>query len=682
MTPPLRPESKRYTLTPPSLPAPKIPYTQELNAEQLQVVTSGEGPVLVLAGPGSGKTRTLIYRVAYLLEKGIDPQRILLVTFTVKAAREMLDRVERLLKVRPQGLWGGTFHHIGNLILRRHAEKVQRTPTFGILDEEDAKGLISTCVSDLKVAPTKTRFPQANVLESIFSLSVNTCRSLEQVASETTPQFLELLPLIQRVFDAYQERKRTANLLDYDDLLTCWLRMLQENPDLCRRYSEQFKYVLVDEYQDTNRLQFELIRTLSCAHKNLLVVGDDAQAIYAFRGAEIQNLLEFPQIFPGATIYRLQTNYRSTPEILRLANASIQFNSRQFPKELKSVKEPGPIPAVVPLVDAKQQAAFVAQRILELREEGIPLAQMAVLFRARFQAAELELEMAKRNIPYLVRGGVRFFEQAHIKDVLAYLRMIINPHDELAWERVLRLQEGIGAVYARQIWTSLKARSNPLAEAIQDRAGEGLPSRAGAGWKQLCRTLRELTSRSVANRPAEMVLTVLRGGYQEQLKNRFEDAKDRREDLEQLVNLAANYDSTERFIEDLTLREPFKGETLRGWAQADEALVLSTIHQAKGLEWTALFLIGLVEGQFPHPKSIEDPSELEEERRLFYVAVTRTQRELYLTYPLTRYSYQRGEVLMRPSIFLQELPENLCELWRVVGDDLPSVERDVDLLAE
>ncbi len=664
--------NRRYTLHPTPLRATRITYERELNAEQLQVVISGDGPTLVLAGPGSGKTRTLTYRVAYLIEQGIPPQQILLVTFTVKAARQMLDRVEGILKSRPEGLWGGTFHHIGNLFLRRHAELLHRTPTFGILDEEDAKDLIAACIYDLKVSHTKTRLPQANVLEALFSLSANTLHPLEQIVSDQYPQFSDHLGFIQRVNECYRKRKQQNNLMDYDDLLTEWLRLLEDNADLKKQYAEQFRYILVDEYQDTNRLQFKLVRAMASGHHNVLAVGDDAQSIYAFRGAELENLLTFPEIFPETTIFRLETNYRSSPEILHLANASIRLNARQFPKELKSTQGPGPLPAVVPLTDTKQQAAFIAQRVLELRSEGVPLQEIAVLFRARFQAAELELELAKRNVPYVVRGGIRFFEQAHIKDLLAYLRLLVNPRDELSWERVLRLQEGIGTAYARRIWQSLAPDPNPLESALGNREGDRLPSRAEAGWKQLRRVLQQVSATSLRDKPAEALLIVLQSGYQAYLENHFEDARNRREDLEQLINLASNYDSRVRFIEDLTLREPFKGESIRGWEDPDEYLALSTIHQAKGLEWTSVFLIGLVEGQIPHPKSLEDPKALEEERRLFYVAVTRTKRDLYLTYPLTRYSYERGQILMRPSQFIQELPENLFELWRVGEGEVTS----------
>ena len=666
--------TRRYSLQRAQGQTSKISYEKELNPEQLRAVTSKGGPTLVLAGPGSGKTRTLTYRVAYLLEQGIDPRRILLVTFTVKAARQMLERVEKILRNRPDGLWGGTFHHIGNLLLRQHAELIRRSPAFGILDEEDAKDMISACMADLKLPLTKTRFPQANVLKTLFSHADNTLRPIEQLVSDLYPQFCDQLPALQQVAESYRKRKEQANVLDYDDLLTLWLRLLKENPTLSKLYGEQFQYILVDEYQDTNRLQFEIIRNMASHHRNLLVVGDDAQSIYAFRGAEVENLLTFPDVFPGTTIFRLETNYRSTPEILRLANASIQLNSRQFPKELKSVQPPGPLPAVVPLVDLRQQAAFIAQRVLELREEGVPLQEIAVLFRARFQAAEMELELAKRNIPYVVRGGIRFFEQAHIKDLLAHLRILVNPRDEMAWDRTLRLQEGIGPAYARRIWETLTDSPNPLEKARGGETGnKALPSRAAAAWSRLRKILRDLSAAQKADQPAEALAVVVRSGYQATLEARFEDARARKEDLDQLINLASNYVSISKFIEDLTLREPFKGESIQGWENPDEFLALSTIHQAKGLEWTALFLIGLVEGQFPHPKAIQEPAELEEERRLFYVAVTRTKKELYLTYPLTRTSYEKGQVLMRPSQFIQELPEDHFELWRV-GENRPSSE--------
>lgn len=648
-----------------------LAYRDALNDAQYRVVTDGDGHVLVLAGPGSGKTRTLIYRVAYLLEHGVPPSAILLVTFTVKAAREMLLRVEGLLQRPPDGLWGGTFHHIGNLLLRQHADRLGWTPQFTILDEEDAGDLMAECFHDLKIPTTERRLPQANVVGAILSLAVNTQQPLAQIVSAQYAYFVEALPVIERVAARYVERKRRANALDYDDLLRGWLQLLEEQADLRARYTDRFRYLLVDEYQDTNRLQSSLIRRMGQGHGNVLAVGDDAQAIYAFRGADVTNILEFPQQFPHTTVFKLEANYRSTPEILAVANHSIHYNTRQFSKTLTTTRPSGAQPVVVPLVDQRQQAAFIAQRLLELRDEGMPLEQMAVLFRARYQAAELELELTRRNVPYVIRGGVRFFEQTHIKDVLAYVKLLVNPSDELAWGRTLRLHDGIGAAYARRIWQRLAQAAQPVEAALRDAAGAALdvPGRAKAGWQRFHTTLEALRLPHAAQQPGAVIAEIVSRSYRTHVETHFDDARDRLEDLAQLAAFAETYQSAETLLTDVSLREGFKGETIAAWTPPDEHLVLSTMHQAKGLEWKAVFLLGLSDGQFPHPKSLDDLTALEEERRLFYVAVTRAKDELYLTYPMTRYTSQTGEVLLRPSLFLQELPDTLLDHWSVQTAD-------------
>ncbi len=666
--------AKPYALRPARDNAtPSIDYRAALNEDQLRAVTEGDGHCLVLAGPGSGKTRTLIYRVAYLLEQGIPPSAILLVTFTVKAAREMLQRVDTLLHRHPDGLWGGTFHHIGNLILRQHASRLGFTPQFTILDEEDATDLMRACLADLKLPTTDRRLPQANVLNAILSLATNTQRPIAQVVAAQYPYFADLIPIMERVAIRYAERKRHANAMDYDDLLVFWLKLLETQPEVAAQYTSRFHYLLVDEYQDTNRLQFALIRAMGQGHGNILVVGDDAQAIYAFRGADITHLLEFPQQFPDTKTFRLEVNYRSVPEILDVANSSIRQNARQFPKTLRPTRPAGTRPIVVPLVDGRQQAMFVAQRVLELREDGVPLEQIAVLFRARYQAAELELELARRNIPYVIRGGVRFFEQAHIKDVLAYLKLLVNPADELAWGRTLRLHDGIGPAYARRIWTTLAASPHPLRIVQETASGEslGVPPKARAGWQRFRAIADILLDEQAARQPGQVIAEVVQRGYRTYVESHFENARDRLEDLSQLVLFANGYESAESLLTDLTLREGFRGETVAGWEPPDEHIILSTIHQAKGLEWQSVFLLGMSDGQFPHPKALEEPAALEEERRLFYVAATRAKDDLYLTYPLTRYASQTGEVLMKPSLFLQELPEALTECWsvRLTTDD-------------
>ena len=406
-----------------------IDYSTQLNSEQYEVVTRADGPCLVLAGAGSGKTRTLIYRVAYLLEKKVRPENILLVTFTNKAARHMLDRIESLLKHRPGKLWGGTFHHIGNRCLREYAGRLGYTNDFGILDREDSRSLVNSCIRELNIDFTQRRFPRPAVVEAIISLTTNSQESLAGVVRSKYPYFEEFIPEIEKVRQVYIEHKKASNNMDYDDLLVKWIELLEKVPEAFNRYSRQFQYILVDEYQDTNRLQNEIIRILGSYHRNIFVVGDDAQAIYSFRAADIKNILDFPKNFPGTKIFKLETNYRSTPEILEMANQTISNNIHQYPKQLRNVRGKGRLPRLLHVEDTRAEARFVAQRLLALREEGVPLKKIAVLFRARYQAADVELELVKRNIPYVIRGGVRFFEQAHIKDILAYLKIITNPRD-------------------------------------------------------------------------------------------------------------------------------------------------------------------------------------------------------------------------------------------------------------
>ncbi|MGH7198296.1 MAG: ATP-dependent helicase, partial [Candidatus Omnitrophota bacterium] len=421
-----------------------IDYRKELNPSQHEVVTEADGPCLVLAGAGSGKTRTLIYRVAYLLEKGVRPEEILLVTFTNKAAQEMRNRVELLLKTKAKGLWCGTFHHIGNRTLRMYGRHIGLNEAFSILDEEDGRDLIKVCMKSLDTRSLEGRFPKPAVVQSILSFAVNAKKKVAEVVTKQYPYFSQFIGQFERIKALYEEKKRKTHNLDYDDLLVKWIGLLDSSSEVRDRLTRQFRFCLVDEYQDTNRLQHEVIRILSGHHRNLLVVGDDAQSIYSFRAAEVQNILRFPEDHANARIFKLETNYRSTRPILELANHSIKHNVHQFPKTLKSVQPDGSSPQYVRVRDTRQEAAFVVQRILEFTEAGIELGDIAVLFRAHYHAAEIEMELAKRGIAYIVRGGVRFFEQAHVKDVLAYLRILMNPMDEIAWIRVLTLQPGIG----------------------------------------------------------------------------------------------------------------------------------------------------------------------------------------------------------------------------------------------
>ncbi len=657
-------KKKSYTLKAEPGKRNLVDYAANLNPEQYEVVTEADGPCLVLAGAGSGKTRTLIYRVAYLLDRGIDPHRILLVTFTNKAAREMLDRVEGLLKFQPRGLWGGTFHHLGNICLRRYASRLGYTPEFSILDREDSKDLIKSAIRETGIDPKDKKFPKAAVVEAIINFAGNSRQDVEEAIKSRYSYFEEFIPDIKKVAGRYVKKKKETNSMDFDDLLINWLFLLEEIPEAQEYYSKQFQHILVDEYQDTNRLQFEIVRLLSDYHKNLLVVGDDAQSIYSFRAAEIRNILDFPERFPGAKIFKLETNYRSTPEILGLANESIKYNAGQYPKELKSLLSPGELPAVVPLRDSREESVFIAQRALELRDEGIPLREIAVLFRARYQAAHLEMELQKRNIPYVIRGGMRFFEQAHIKDVLSYLKIIANPRDELSWKRALRLQRGIGSASAQKIWLQVSKGESPLGMIKSKEMETIVPKRAKEGWQGFLNIVETLTFPETRY-PAGMIREIVKNGYDNYVQLSYEDASERLEDLEQLAVFAQRYRALDQFLSDVTLQEGFRDERGQEARKEDEYLVLSTIHQAKGLEWHTVIIMGVVEKKFPHLKSLSCPKQLEEERRLFYVAVTRTRSGLYLTYPGVQFDPQQGLISVRPSMFILELSEDCYQVLEV-----------------
>ena len=439
--------ARQYTLQRHAAPGgPRIDFAAELNPQQLAAVTAPPGPALVIAGAGSGKTRTLTYRVAYLLENGIPTSGILLLTFTNKAAREMLDRVANLRPNDITGLWGGTFHSIGNRILRRHAEAAGFAPGFSIMDREDQQDMLDGVIANLGIDPKDKRFPKGEVLADVFSFAINTGRSIDQVLVEKYPHFLEFSEPVAKAQQRYEERKKAANSMDFDDLLEKTLMLLKSRPEIAEHYQRQFQFVLVDEYQDTNRIQADFIDILAARHRNVMVVGDDAQSIYSWRGANFKNILEFPKRYPGATVYKIETNYRSVPDILEVANAAIAANVEQFPKELVSSREAAPTkPALVPLGDSNQQALFVAQRVLDLREEGLDLNEIAVLYRAHYHSMEVQMELTRHGIPFQITSGLRFFEQAHIKDVAAFLKYVVNPWDEVAFKRMARLLPGMGA---------------------------------------------------------------------------------------------------------------------------------------------------------------------------------------------------------------------------------------------
>jgi DNA helicase-2/ATP-dependent DNA helicase PcrA len=672
-----------------SLPEKLSRYREELNDEQFRVVTSQPKAALVVAGAGTGKTRTITYRVAYLIEQGVAPARIMLSTFTNRAARLMLQRVEALTgSQNVHRVWGGTFHRIANLTLRRHAISLGYDSSYSILDSEDARDFLSVCIEEAAIDTKSKRFPKPEVLHDIISYATNTDQPVPEVIVRRYPWFEPLSGQIQLIDRLFHERKRERNVMDYDDLLLNWKRLLIEKPEVANIYTDQFQHILVDEYQDTNKLQAEIIDLLAAKHRNVMVVGDDAQSIFAWRGAEFTNIYEFPKRYPEAEVYKLETNYRSTPEILDLANVSIAGNRRQFPKVLKPArKSKGFKPALVPCRDVDQQAVFIASRILDLRDEGTPLEEAAVLYRSHYHCLELQLELTRRGIPYRVQSGTRFFEQAHLKDVISFLRIVTNPRDELAWKRVLKLIPSVGNATANKIWAQIAYSAEPLA--LVRREDFAARPRRGNAWEEFIKLLEELVSDVNRQNPSRQIELILERGYTEHLQNNFENYEARLEDIKQLALFARRYESTEAFLSELALltTERFgaptdvTAEDVVEGGEDDELLTLSSIHQAKGLEWKAVFMIWAAEGKFPSPRALRDNEGEEEERRLWYVGLTRAAEELYLTYPLMVVDYSRQTVLQKPSRFLTEVPVDLYEIWNL-EEEAPKFDDPVNLIED
>jgi DNA helicase-2/ATP-dependent DNA helicase PcrA len=696
---------RRYTLK--RAPKPqkqyRVQYENELNSEQLDVVMAGEGPLLVIAGAGSGKTRALTYRVSRLIEDGVDPSEILLLTFTNKASREMLSRVEQLVTIDTRRIWGGTFHSIGNRLLRQHAATIGYRPSFSILDAEDAKEMMESAISSLGIKTLEKRFPKGDVLLDIYSFLINTRTPLELHLEQNFPHFAIYKEEMINVFRAYKERKREANAMDFDDLLVNWKLLLEEHADVGEALKRRFRYILVDEYQDTNKLQAEVVDGMASVRGNVMVVGDDAQSIYSFRGASFENIITFPLRFPETKIYKLEVNYRSTRQILDLANRSIANNRFQFRKELQAVRGDGPEPAVVGVDDVFEQANFIAQRILELRDEGESLGEIAVLYRSHYQSLELQMELSRRLIPYEIRSGVRFFEQAHIKDVIAYLKIVVNGRDELSWKRVLKLYPKVGEKTAAEVWAKISKSGDPLDAFLRgvEATGRGV----SASIASLRKVLQLIGSESMQHNPSETIRLIVERGYGDYARAKFPNAQARLDDLEQLSQYALRYDGVGAFLEEVALANPLAGEDVAVVGPEDEKIVLSSVHQAKGLEWRIVFLLGLADGRFPSARALRVPGGIvrvkpnevhaafeltsalmevpgaepvaeheiiipgeEEERRLFYVAITRAKQELYLVFPVMARDRGGMDVLMEPSRFIRELPGEVYEKW-VIGNE-------------
>ncbi len=671
--------ARQYTLhRPQAAAASGIDYVAALNVEQYEAVSSPPGKALVIAGAGSGKTRTLTYRVAWLLDHGIDSKQILLLTFTNKAAREMTGRVRDLVPHDTSDLWAGTFHSIGSRILRRHAEDLGFTRSFSILDRDDQKSLLSAVIAKCDIDTKERRFPKADVLASMFSLIENTGATLADVIGARYDHFYDWLDKIELVRTGYIAKKLATNSMDFDDLLCMVVKLFEERPAVLELYQQKFRHILVDEYQDTNAVQGRMIDLLVGETNSLMAVGDDAQSIYSWRGADMDHILSFPKRYKGSKVFTIETNYRSVPEILDLSNAAIRANSGRFEKDLHASRAGlGVKPALVALDDPRSQAAFVAQRMLELREEGIPLAEMAVLYRAHFQSLEIQMELTVRGIPFAITSGLRFFEQAHIKDIAAFMRFVVNRRDEVSFLRMVNLLPGCGPIAAQKLWSEWLKCGWANQEELPPKWSDLLlkfkvPKKAVKHWEQLCYTLDELTPGGTFASPSDMIFSILEGVYDEYLKASFENFENRRGDIEQLSQYGGGFDDILEFLAQLSLMSSVDGEPTGDKREADdEKVTLSSIHQAKGLEWQVVFLIWLVDGQFPNGRILEadDQPMLEEERRLFYVAITRAKDDLYLTYPMMNPKSYSGDIICRPSRFLEDFPAEMVEEWKVGNSD-------------
>jgi DNA helicase II / ATP-dependent DNA helicase PcrA len=639
-----------------------IAFDQELNEEQLRAVTAPDGPVLIIAAAGTGKTRTLTYRVAWLVEQGIPPGRILLLTFTNKAAREMLERAHGLVGESVGGLWGGTFHHMANRMLRLHADLIGYHRDYSILDDDDAKRLVRLTIEDLKLPPKM--FPKPEVLLSLYGLASSRAGSIEDMAAEKFANAPFIRPddvvKVQRI---YTERKRALQAMDFDDLLANGLKLFQERPEIQQRYSERFRYVMVDEYQDTNSIQAEWVDALARQHRNLMVVGDDFQSIYSWRGADFRNIMNFPKRYPDSVVFKLETNYRSVPEVLDVANACIAGNPEQFQKSLKAVRPSARKPAVAQLQDGDHQASYLIEQIRRNLALGVPAREIAVLYRSHFHAMELQIQLARHRIPYLITSGVRFFEQAHIKDVCALIRLVGNPMDELAFGRLFELLPKLGAKTVSKIWGKLGGRFDPRASRDRDELLKALPAAAAAVWQPVHDQMATLFEARPTVHPSEIITMFVEAFYQSSAVTMFDNADRRMEDIDELIRFTTRYETVAEFLSEVALQSNLDNEPA-GQDAAGDVIRLSTIHQAKGLEWRVVFILWVMEGLFPSQKTIMDDGDVSEERRLFYVATTRAKDELTMCCPRYRRTRDGGVQTFMPSRFIQELPSHLVRQER------------------
>ena len=639
----------------------KINYEIELNKPQYDAVMHNSGAALVIAGAGTGKTRTLVFRVARLIEDGIQPESILLLTFTRKSASEMLRRASILLDGRCDRVSGGTFHSFASQILRRHAERIGYQNTFNILDQSDSEDVINLVRNKHINDKSKKRFPIKSTLLKIYSLSKNTVSSFEEMIENQFPWFIEQTDRIIRILEEYQGYKKIYNLMDYDDLLLNILKLMKESPAALLEINATYQYTMVDEYQDSNRLQHEIVMCLAGKNQNVMAVGDDAQSIYSFRGANFQNIMFFPESFADCKIFKIEENYRSTQPILDMTNVMINDALFKYEKNLFTKRLEGEIPKLISTSTERQQSQFITQQILEHREEGIPLDNIAVLFRSGFHSFDLEIELEKANIPFQKFGGMKFIETSHIKDLIAYTRILFNPKDAISWQRVLLLMEGIGPAKAAQVIEGITDNSLSLDNYEKLNLGKH-----NEPIKNLFKILKDLKKSKVSIGDKTALLAEY---YRPILQSKYDDWQKRWKDIETFMTIAERYDSISSFLNDMAIDPPIESVSeLTPESKDDEMLTLSTIHSAKGLEWKVVFLIWALEGRFPSAKASDNLDTIEEERRLFYVACTRAKDYLYITYPTNIFDRESGFVLSQPSRFIADIDESLLDRYIIAEE--------------
>jgi DNA helicase-2/ATP-dependent DNA helicase PcrA len=634
----------------------RIPYKTQLNASQYEATTTTEGPLLVIAGAGSGKTRTLTYRVARLVEAGVPPSAILLLTFTRKAAQQMLERATELLDSRCGKVAGGTFHSFGNSILRKYASHIGLNPAFAIMDRVDAEAAISLLRKESTAGSRQRSFPRKHTLANIFSRTVNKMTTIEDVVYEDYSHLSSDMEAIVEIFHAYQRYKREHQMLDFDDLLVYLQQLLKTRADLRERISSSYHYIMVDEYQDTNKIQAEILYLLTGAHQNIMVVGDDSQSIYAFRGANFKNIMQFPNMFPETRVITLEENYRSVQPILNLTNVIIDAATEKYSKTLFTRRSGGNTPVLVRAMDENSQSLYVIRKIQDLIDQGVALNRIAVLFRAGFHSFDLEIELNREQLPFIKVGGFRFVESAHIKDVLAHLRVIANPDDRINWYRILLLIAKIGPTTAQKVFEALKNEGSGYTGLLAVKSTTG----ALKGLNRLKDLFADIDRHPMTlSQMGEAVIKY----YLPILKERHDDHPKREKDLEQLLAIMERYKNLEAFLTDMALEPPNTaiGSTLSTESISKDRLVLSTVHSAKGLEWHTVFIIWALDGRFPSAQSLYKEEDLEEELRLMYVAATRAQENLYFTYPGQIYDRSVGVMLNRPSRFIDMLSEDILE---------------------